>query len=371
MHSKPTLAALRATAGQFEIPGAFLGAKSYGNGHINDTFAAGFDQGGARTRYILQRINTMIFREPHQLMANVANVTRHIRARLEAEGAQDPLRRVLTLVETREGASCHVDGAGQVWRCYLFVEGASSYEIVQSPAQAWEAARAFGAFQRHLADYAGPRLFETIPRFHHTRSRVETLKRAVAEDPCERAGAVRAEILDTLGREALADSLLALQASGEIPERITHNDTKLNNVLLDDRTGEGICVLDLDTVMPGLSLYDFGDLVRTATNPAAEDERDLALVQVQEPMFQALARGYLEGAGDALLPAEKERLVLAGKLLTYENAVRFLTDHLEGDPYYRIHREGHNLDRCRNQLALLRSLEDCEERMSAFVRSLG
>jgi Ser/Thr protein kinase RdoA (MazF antagonist) len=371
MQPKPTLADLGATAGQFAIPGVFLGAKAYGNGHINDTFAAVFDQDGTQVRYILQCINADIFKEPLRLMENVANVTRHIRARLEAAGAPEVVRRVLTLVDTWSGGSCHVDDAGRVWRCYLFVEGASTYEIIQSPGQAWEAARAFGAFQRHLADYAGPRLFETIPRFHHTRSRFEALRQAVAADRSHRAAGVQDELRFAFSRESLADSLLTLQEAGGIPERITHNDTKLNNILLDDRTGEGICVLDLDTVMPGLSLYDFGDMVRTATNPVAEDERDLARVQVQEPMFEALARGYLEGAGGALLPAEKERLVLAGQLLTYENGLRFLTDHLEGDHYFRIHREGHNLDRCRNQFALLRSLEDCEERLTSFVMGLG
>ena len=370
MTPPPTLADLKAVAAQFRIPGRFLEGSVYGNGHINATFAATFRRGAARERYVLQCINAHIFREPLRLMENVARVTRHIRRKLEAAGVRDTTRRVLTLVETRAGAMCLVDPEGRVWRCYLFVEGASSLDIIQTPAQAHAAARAFGAFQRLLMDYDGPRLFETIPHFHDTCARVEALKQALAEDRCGRAAAVAPELRQLLDREALAGSLLSLQAAGGIPERITHNDTKLNNILLDDRTGEGICVLDLDTVMPGLSLYDFGDMVRTGTNPVAEDAPDPTL-QVRLPMFQALARGYLEGVGGTLLPAERERLVLAGQLLTFETAVRFLTDHLEGDHYFRIQRPDHNLDRCRNQLALLGSLEAHAERMNAFVAELG
>jgi aminoglycoside phosphotransferase (APT) family kinase protein len=257
-----------------------------------------------------------------------------------------------------------------VWRCYLFVEGARSYDLLENPGQAYQAAKAFGGFQRLLADYQGPRLHETIPNFHHTPSRFETLRRAIAADRHNRAARAAAEIRATLARESLAHSLVALQERGELPERITHNDTKLNNVLLDERTGEGLCILDLDTVMPGLSLYDFGDMVRTATNPVAEDALEVDRIHVQEAMFQALAKGYLEGTEGTLLPAERERLVLAGQLLTFENAIRFLTDFLDGDTYYPIHREAHNLDRTRTQLALLASLEAHEGRLNAFVRSL-
>ena len=368
--SSPLALPLRAVAERFEIFGDFLEAPPYGNGHINNTFAATFDQAGTPVRYILQRINGHIFKDPVRLMANVAQVTRHVRAKLEADGVQDITRRVMTLVPTREGADYQIDEEGQLWRCYLFVEDAKSYDILEHPDQAYQAARAFGLFQRQLMDYDGPRLAETIPQFHHTRSRFETLRRTLELDRCNRAVRARPEIALALAWEPLADSLLALKEAGELPERITHNDTKLNNVLLDDATGEGLCVLDLDTVMPGLSLYDFGDLVRTATNPVAEDSLELDQVKVQVPMFQALARGYLEGTGGTLLPAERERLVLAGKLLTYENALRFLSDFLDGDRYYPVRREAHNLDRCRTQLALLASLDNYEERLMAYVRSL-
>jgi hypothetical protein len=370
MTSNLPMAALKDVACHFAILGDFLEAVPYGNGHINDTFSAVFDQGGTCVRYILQRINDHVFKEPLKLMENVAHVTSHIRARLEAAGVQDTSREVMTLVKSLKDEDYHVDGDGHVWRCYIFVEGAKSYDIIESPAQAFQAAKAFGTFQRHLMDYAGPRLHETIPCFHDTRDRFDKLLRAVAEDRCNRAARVREEIAFALASEPLVDSLLALKESGDLQERITHNDTKLNNVLLDDVTGEGMCVLDLDTVMPGLSLYDFGDMVRTAANPVAEDELDLDKVQVQVPMFEALARGYLEGMDGSLLPAERERLTLAGKLLTFECGIRFLTDYLEGDRYFHIQREAHNLDRCRTQFALVRSLEAHEERLTDFVRSL-
>jgi hypothetical protein len=354
----------------FDLLGDFLEASPYGSGHINDTYAVVLDQGGTQVRYILQRVNGRIFKEPVRLMENIAHVTRHLQAKAEARGVQDTTRRVLTLVKTLDGADYHIDDEGQVWRCYIFVEEARSYDILETPAQAFQAAKAFGNFQRDLMDYAGPRLFETIPRFHDTRNRFGNLLRAIEQDACNRAPRVKEEIAFALACEPLADSLLALKDRGEIPERITHNDTKLNNVLLDDATGEGMCVLDLDTVMPGLSLYDFGDMVRTATNPVAEDEPDARKVVVQVPMFEAIARGYLEGLGGTLLPAERERLVLSGRLLTYECGLRFLTDFLEGDHYFAIRREDHNLDRCRTQFALVRSLAEHEERLMAFVDTL-
>jgi hypothetical protein len=206
--------------------------------------------------------------------------------------------------------------------------------------------------------------------FHNTRNRFATLKNAIQEDAKNRAASVAAEIEFAVSREDLANSLLSLQEKGLVPERITHNDTKLNNVLLDDNTGEGICVLDLDTVMPGLSLYDFGDMVRTATNPVAEDELDVSKVIVQAPMFEAIAKGYIEGTAGTLLPIEKDCLVTSGKLLTFECGIRFLTDYLQGDTYFKIKREAHNLDRCRTQFALVKSLEEHEERMTKFVSTL-
>jgi len=361
-------AALRRVAGAFHTLGDLAGVGPYGNGHINETFAAAYDQGGTAVRYVLQRINDTVFREPLALMENVERVTAHLRECVRALALPQPSRRVLTLVPTREGRACHVDGDGHVWRCYLFIEGARSWDVLATPAQAYQGARAFGTFQRLLAGYSGPRLHETIPLFHHTPSRLQALLDALAADPAARAAGARAEIDALLSRGALADALLAPHAAGSVPERIAHNDTKLNNVLLDDVTGEGLCVLDLDTVMPGLSLYDFGDMVRTAVSPVAEDHPEPAEVRVREEMFAALACGWLDGAGAALLPAERELMVTAAMVLTYECGVRFLTDHLLGDTYFHVGRPDHNLDRARTQLALLCSLEALRPRLEVLVR---
>lgn len=356
---------------QFNILGDFISADPYGNGHINDTFAVVFNQGGTDVRYILQRINSNIFKNPVKLMENIVHVTEHIHGKAKTRGANDVSRRVLTLVQTLKGENFVCDQDGSVWRCYIFVENSKSWDIIETPKQAFEAAKAFGAFQCDLMDYKGPQLFETIPMFHHTPGRFATLQKAIQEDVKNRAVSVKSEIDFALANENLANSLISLQEKGIIPERITHNDTKLNNVLLDNKTGEGICVLDLDTVMPGLSLYDFGDMVRTATNPVAEDELDLSKVVVQVPMFEAIAKGYLEGTAGTLLPVEREHLVTSGKLLTFECGIRFLTDYLQGDTYFKIKRENHNLDRCRTQFALVKSLEKHEERLMGFVSTLA
>jgi hypothetical protein len=365
------LPALNSIIKKFDILGDFVSAEPYGNGHINDTFVVVFDQGGTAIRYILQRINDNVFKLPVTLMENIVQVTSHIRKKAEANGVGDISRRVLTLVKTLNGEDFTKDQDGHVWRCYIFVEDAKSWDIIETPTQAFEAAKAFGAFQRDLMDYNGPRLSETIPKFHHTRNRFATLQEAIKEDVKNRAVTVKDEIEFALSHENLANSLLSLQEKGLIPERITHNDTKLNNVLLDNKTGEGICVLDLDTVMPGLSLYDFGDMVRTATNPVAEDELDLSKVVVQTPMFEAIAKGYLEGTAGTLLPVERDNLVTSGKLLTYECGIRFLTDYLQGDTYFKIKRETHNLDRCHTQFALVKSLEEHEEGLMKFVSTLS
>jgi len=354
----------------FRVQGDFVSGVRYGSGHINDTYAVTVNQAGSCIRYLFQRLNTGIFKDPVGLMANVENVTEHIRRKLVGAGEQDSSRRVLTLLRTQDGRCYLEDEEHGFWRGYLFIEGARTYDLLEKANQAHQAARSFGTFQRLLADYEGPRLKETIPFFHHTRRRFEAFQEAVAEDPLGRAKDAAIEIEFALNRQSLATRLLDLQATGAIPERITHNDTKLNNVMLDDATGEGICVLDLDTVMPGLSLFDFGDLVRTACNPVAEDEPDVSRVVASGEIFEALAAGYLEGTAGALLPVERENLVLAGELLTFECGLRFLTDHLLGDTYFRTHRSNQNLDRCRTQFALVQSLETQAEDFMQRIRLL-
>ena len=361
---------VKAVGAAFRIEGRFLEAAPYGSGHINDTYAAVYEQAGRRVRFIHQRINHAIFKQPIALMENVQRVTEHQRRALAIAGAQDLERRALTLIPARDGRVWHQDAQGNVWRTYIFIEGARTHDVIQNEQQAFQAARAFGAFQGQLATLTGARLHETIPNFHHTPSRFATLEQAIAADAKNRAATCRPEIEFCLKQKPWVGRLIEAQQRGEIPERVTHNDTKLNNVMIDDATGEGICVIDLDTVMPGLALYDFGDMVRTSTSPAREDEQDLSKVTMRMPYFEALARGYLATAGSFLRQAERDQLAFSGKLITFEIGVRFLTDYLQGDVYFKTHRPGHNLDRCRTQFRLTQSIADQEEAMNKLVEAI-
>ena len=353
-----------AIARQFKIPGQLSSVVPHGTGHINDTYCATFRHPEIEQRVILQRINANIFKNPVALMENIQRVTTHLSAQIS--GRSDNAHRSLTLISARDGHPWLVDEEGRYWRAYYFIDNARSYDTVESAEQAFQAAKAFGSFQRRLADLPSPRLHETIPDFHHTPKRLATLERAITADTANRAAMSRAEIDFALARRSMVSALL----DANLPERVTHNDTKLNNVLLDDATGEAICVIDLDTVMPGLAPYDFGDMVRTTTSPAKEDELDLSKVAMQFPLFESLVRGYLDGAADFLTKQEKEFLVLAGKLITFEQGIRFLTDFLAGDTYYKTHRDLHNLDRCRTQFKLVDSIERQEERMNQLVNSI-
>lgn len=360
---------LAAIARAFPLPGGFLSAQPHGSGHINDTYAVAVDRAGTCVRYLLQRINDRVFADVPALMENIQRVTRHAVAR--AAGGPDASRRALSLVSTVDGQPCHRDAAGGWWRCYQFIERARSYDLVQTPAHATAAARAFGEFQRLLVDLPGRRLHETIPAFHDTRRRFTALQQVLAADAHNRAAGARAEIEFALRHEPLADVLLGLQARGEIPERVTHNDAKFNNVMLDDVTHEALCVVDLDTVMPGLALHDFGDLVRSATNAAVEDEPDPARVRARPEIFAALAEGYLSSAGSFLNAAEIAHLAVSGLVITFEQGLRFLTDHLAGDVYYKTRHPGHNLVRAANQFALVRSLEAQRSAMETCVRRVA
>jgi hypothetical protein len=360
---------IQSIAKNFQIFGDFQSAEPYGTGHINDTYAATFCQGGRPVRYIHQRINQNIFKTPAALMENIERVTDHLRAK--TDGQPDASRRTLTLIPARDSRKFHIDPQGEFWRTYIFIENARTYDAVESTKQAFEAAKAFGRFQGLLADLPPPRLHDTIPDFHHTPKRFAALEKAIELDVVNRAALARAEIDFALRRKAMTSRLIDLQTEGQLPERTTHNDTKFNNVMLDDATQEGICVIDLDTVMPGLALYDFGDMVRTTTSPALEDERDLSKVCMQFPMFEALVRGYLASAGGVLNRAEKQNMAFSGKLITFEIGIRFLADYLAGDVYFKVHRDGHNLDRCRTQFKLVDSIECQEEAMNKLVESVG
>jgi Ser/Thr protein kinase RdoA (MazF antagonist) len=355
---------------KFQIYGEILHAETLKIGHINETYTATYDQGGTRVRYIHQRINRNVFKNPVAVMKNVMRVTTHLRKKLEEQNVRDLTRRSLVVIPTRDGESFFQNGDSEVWRTFVFVEGVETYEAVQSPAQAFQAGRAFGDFQRLLVDLPGERLVETIPDFHHTRKRFAALQQAIQKDHYNRATEAKAEIEFALKHEPVVDVILDAMAKRRIPERITHNDTKFNNVMLDVLTGEAMCIVDLDTVMPGCALYDFGDMVRTTTSPTLEDEPDLTKVKMQMPMFKNLAKGYLSTAGQFLTKNEKAHIAFSGKLITFEIGIRFLTDFLSGDNYFRIHRPGHNLDRCRTQFKLVDSIERQEEAMQRFVDRL-
>lgn len=356
---------------KFQIYGEILHAETLKIGHINETYTATYDQGGTRVRYIHQKINRKVFKNPVGVMKNVMRVTTHIRRKLEAANARDLTRRSLIVIPTRDGKSFYQNGDSEVWRTFVFVEGVETYEAVQSPEQAFQAGRAFGEFQNLLVDLPGGRLVETIPNFHNTRKRFTALQQAIQNDHYNRAKEAKPEIEFALQHEAVVDVILKEMAKGKIPERITHNDTKFNNVMMDVLTGEAMCIVDLDTVMPGCALYDFGDMVRTTTSPTLEDETDLSKVKMQMPMFKKLAEGYLSTAGQFLTPSEKAHIAFSGKLITFEIGIRFLTDFLSGDTYFRIHRPGHNLDRCRTQFKLVESIEKQETAMQKCVDQLA
>jgi hypothetical protein len=351
-----------AVADAFDVDGEIESAVRYGSGHIHDTYSVRFEQGGDLTAHIiLQRINTHIFKNPVAMMENIRRVTTHVRSRLD--GVEDADRRALQLVQARDGKAWHVDAGDRYWRAYWFIEGARSFDEVKSERQAFEAAKAFGGFQRMLADLPGEQLAESIPHFHDTPKRFADFEWALNADAAGRAKDARDEIAFAMERSAISGALVG----AGMPERVTHNDTKLNNVLLDDRTGEGICVIDLDTVMPGFAAYDFGDMVRTTTCPAAEDEQDVSRVEMDFRLFEAVLRGYLEGAGSFLTPEERDSLITGAKVIVFEQGVRFLADYLAGDTYYKVGRPGQNLDRCRTQFKLLGSIERQEEAMRQLL----
>src|SRR5713226_6740356 len=285
---------------KFQIYGEILHAETFKIGHINETYSATYDQGGMRVRYIHQKINKTVFKNPPAVMQNVMRVTTHIRRGLEAQNARDITRRSLIVIPTRNGKSYYRNNDGEYWRTFVFVEGVQTFESVQSPEQAFQAGRAFGEFQFLLVDLPGERLFETIPDFHNTRKRFAALQQAIGKDRFNRAKEATPEIAFALKQEPIVDVILKAMAKNKIPERVTHNDTKFNNVMLDVLTGEAMCVVDLDTVMPGCALYDFGDMVRTTTSSTLEDETDLSKVKMQMPMFKKLADGYLATAGQFL-----------------------------------------------------------------------
>lgn len=361
---------VKQVAEQFVIEGEIREARSYGNGHINDTYLVTTKKDGVERHFILQRINTSIFKNPDELMENILGVTRHLGKKIQAVGG-GVARETLSVIPTCDGKSYYETPEGDCYRMYAYIEHTDSLEQIEHATDFYAAAEAFGNFQYLLADYPADTLHETIPDFHHTKKRYERFLAVVEEDALGRAAEVAEEIAFVKAREQDMSVIVEALLQGEIPLRVTHNDTKLNNVLMDKDSGKGICVIDLDTVMPGSSLYDFGDSIRFGANHAAEDEVDLSKVWLDLELFEAYVSGYLKGCKGALTQREIELMPMGAKLMTLECGMRFLTDYLEGDIYFKIHREGHNLDRCRTQFALVADMEEKWEQMHEIVRRVS
>jgi hypothetical protein len=355
---------------QFTIYGEFEFAEPFGSGHINNTFRSQWNQAGVRVRYTHQRINEQVFTRPDEVMENIKRVTCHIAERLEREQAADRSRRVLTVVPARDGKLWVQDAEGGWWRTYLFIEGTHSLDLISSSDAARVLGKSIGRFQKQLADLGGARLHETIPGFHNMEKRYRRFYEALEKDAHNRVREAGPEISFMKENEERGAGLFRALQDGTLPERICHNDTKINNILIDDEDNQVRCVVDLDTVMPGTSLFDVGDLIRTVAVTAKEDERDLTRVTFDAVYFEALLNGYVSEAAEFLVPAEKEWLAESGRNITQIMALRFLTDYLEGDHYYRVSRPGHNLDRCRNQIALIRSMDAQWEPILRIIRGL-
>lgn len=357
---------LRSIAVNFQFPGEFVEAAICHSGHINDTYVVTYrENGGVQRRYILQKLNQNVFKQPVQVMENIQAVTAHLRAKIIASGG-DPERETLNLIPTWDGMPYLIDG-GEFWRAYKFIEGARTYQVVQNPSHFYHAGRAFGRFQVLLRDFPAETLHETIPDFHHTPKRLENLRRAVEADPYGRLAEVKREVDFAFARAEDTKVVVEAIARGSVPVRVAHNDTKFDNILIDDVTGEGICVLDLDTVMPGSYLYDFGDAIRFGASTAAEDEPDLSKVSFDLNLFREFTAGYLSNGVEFMTPTELELLPFSAKLLTLECGIRFLEDHLNGDKYFRIRRPNHNLDRARTQFKLVAEMEKHYDEMRRIV----
>lgn len=351
----------------FDFGAPVVGAIRFGQGHINDTFVVHTQpETCCCRRFILQRMSPAAFKRPDQLMENIIGVTEYLGREIASSGG-DRSREALEVLRPRNGAPYYTDTDGGAWRVYPFVEGTVCYQTAETPELFAASGRAFGRFQRLLQGYPAATLHETIPHFHDTEDRLAKLKAAVAADSLGRVKECRKEIDFMLAREADCSVALRALRDGVLPLRVTHNDTKLNNVLMDAQTGQGLCIIDLDTVMPGLSINDFGDSIRFGANHSAEDERDLSKVNLDVNLFEVYAAAFLEGAGGTLTDKEIEMLPWGAKLMTLECGIRFLTDYLVGDQYFHISREGQNLDRCRTQCKLVADMEDHWDELAAIV----
>jgi Ser/Thr protein kinase RdoA (MazF antagonist) len=354
--------------GHFTADGTFLSGEPFGSGHIHDTFLIKSVE-KEKDDYVLQRLNNTIFKNIPELQDNIERVTIHLRNKLQLIPGSDLKRECLTLIPAKNGKSWIVDEEGGYWRMYIFISNHRSYNIVDSPEKAYEGGKAIGRFQAMLSDLPGNPLFETIPFFHDIEKRLVTFDHKVKKDVVRRVGKVTREIDFVLKRAEEMKIILTLGREGKIPLRITHNDTKFNNILLDEND-KALCVIDLDTVMPGYIHYDFGDAIRTVANVAVEDEKELSKVKMDIGLFEAYSRGYLSETSETLNQVEKDYLPFAPKLITYTIALRFLTDYLDGDHYFKIHHEHHNLQRTRAQFKLVESMEEQYDEMRTIINKL-
>lgn len=351
----------------FSIDGDVLSIEPLTSGHINTTYHVQIREAdGCVSQYTLQRINKYVFHDPIAVMENILNVTAHIKKALVAEGA-DVERQSLTVILSRDGLPYYLDGDNEYWRLYRYIADAHTLNFVQNPRQLYNAGFGFGRFQQMLSDFPIETLHETIPQFHNTRLRYEQLMDAVARDECGRAAEVLPEIEFFRAREQELSMLVHMTENGEMPLRVTHNDTKFNNILIDDATNEALSVIDLDTVMPGLLVHDFGDAIRYAANTAEEDETDLTRVSLDLDAYRHFSDGFLTALRDRITPVEFRMLPWGAKIITMELSMRFLADHLNGDKYFKIHRANHNLDRARCQLKLAQSMEEHFDEMFRLI----
>lgn len=352
-------------AAAYDFGGEIVSIERYGGGHINDTFLVTTDHGA---EFVLQRINGYVFPNPEEIMANIMGVTHFIAKKLIRAG-EDQDRGTLTVKETKNGKFHYVDRDGNFWRVTKNIPNTTAYDFADSEARLFEAGAAFGRFQKMLADYPADTLYETLPRFHDTPVRYEQLMTAAREDKAGRLGNVAEEIAFATARRDDCGALMDLLHSGGLPLKVTHNDTKMGNVLIDNETGKAVCVIDLDTVMPGLAAFDFGDSIRAGATTAAEDEADLEKVHFSLPFFNAYAKGFLGEAGASLTKTEIQTLPVGAKLMTLEVGMRFLADYLNGDVYFKTDYPEHNLVRARNQFQLVAEMERHMDEMMEIVCS--
>ena len=354
----------------FAFEGKFVSADELLNGHINNTYHLVYRQPSGETReYILQQINTYAFKKPSELMSNVRRVTEHL-FRVYSEAGMDTARCVLHLVDADTGTYMFCDDEDRYWRAYDYISGAIAYDRPETPRHFMEAGRAFGRFQRMLSDFPAEELYETIPNFHNTRKRFYDFVASVAADKAGRVKELEHEIDFFFDRRKMMTQIVDLIEAGKLPLRVTHNDTKINNVMLDSKTGVGLCVIDLDTVMAGSPLYDYGDAIRFGASTAAEDEQDLSKVEVDMELFRAFTMGFVSETRSTLMPLELELLPLGAKIMTCETAMRFLMDYIDGDLYFKVAFPEHNLARARAQMKLLESMEERYDELCAATREL-